>query len=65
MTDNWQPIETAPKGVKLIGFWKGMYSGPFIMWWNYADNGWERMCHIGPEKKADPTHWLPLPDNPV
>ena len=52
----WQPIETAPKDVVVLGC-EGNWIGPVMC---YGDNGWiddeGETCH--------PTHWMPLPEAP-
>ena len=37
---DWQPIESAPKDVPIIGWWSG-YKRPCVMWWNLADQAFE------------------------
>lgn len=53
----WQPIETAPKGWKIIGLgWVPEQGGPepevFMSW--YSDEHWVR----------SPTHWKPISSLP-
>ena len=59
----WQPIETAPKDIKiLMGCW-------FNNEWyedcgtQYSKNGRRTIC-VGFRKNEWPTHWMPLPDAP-
>lgn len=59
----WQPIETAPKDIKiLMGCW-------FNNEWyedcgtQYSKNGRRTIC-VGFRKNEWPTHWMPLPTPP-
>jgi len=62
----WRPIETAPKGCRILGFVDGEVR--FIQWgktshvpiwgWNLADQGAEEF------DLCKPTHWMPLPTAP-
>ena len=68
--DEWQPIETAPKDVKLILLDKiGVCRAPcewspageiseegFWLWWQAAP---EYLTEV-----VDPAHWMPLPEPP-
>jgi len=79
MTTNWQPIETAPKdGTQILlcdaldadgnpitdGSW-----GLFVQvaaWWA-GEDAWIVYCDMvrDPPLHFEPTHWAPLPKNPV
>lgn len=65
----WMPIETAPYGVNFIAtngrdvcapcFMErpGVISvGRFFGWWQSSENGFF--------VEIEPTHWMPLPQNP-
>jgi len=55
----WQPIETAPKDMPIIGgapFWA---SGREVCW---AKDHWE--CAFAGTMSVFPTHWTPLPTPP-
>lgn len=67
---DWQPIETAPKGQRLIvsnGKWFGpaapLSDGTWFMWcsffepWDYERRNERPNCIV-------PTHWMPLPEPP-
>lgn len=70
MTDQWQPISTAPKGVWILAWWipvdGNAYSeAPVIvqisvheneMWWDGSVMEYRPMTHL--------THWQPLPSRP-
>lgn len=58
----WQPIETAPKDVKLL-----IYTGHCVLFGTLAYFG-PRVGHrwkvFGRFTKMIPTHWMPLPAPP-
>lgn len=60
----WQSMETAPKGVDVIGLFA---DGTVRGMWYFAPSsrtfGW---CAVGlPAHKAKPSHWMPRPAAPV
>jgi hypothetical protein len=74
----WQPIETAPKDgtkVLLFGLWCGEINGVFdlpsieVGYFNGPD-GWKDFnwmatggdCYV---VTGCPTHWMPLPNEPI
>lgn len=61
--NEWQPIETAPKGVDLIGlFPDGTVRG---MWYFAPSSNTFGWCAVGYRAhKAKPTHWMPRPAAP-
>jgi len=71
-TDQWQPIETAPKDGSQIDLWcEGKLSSerrPFCYWGELSDlsgkegEGW--MGVYRPYEDFTPTHWMPLPEPP-
>lgn len=65
---SWQPIETAPKGVRVLVFdgtdvfessWGKVSHVPIYGWLN-LHNGPEDVELLDPR----PTHWMPLPEPP-
>jgi hypothetical protein len=65
----WQPIETAPKGRRVLVFMPplphdddpgmvvvAMQSKSFTGWWWDDEND---------DLRVNPTHWQPLPDRPL
>jgi hypothetical protein len=76
---NWQPIETAPKdGTEILlcrafdadgSAITGKAWGVFVQvaaWWK-GEDGWIVYCSLvsDPALHFTPTHWMPLPPNPV
>jgi hypothetical protein len=70
-TNDWQPIETAPKdGTRILI--AGCVIGPLIRigWWGagrYLDRvrGYERDWTDGNSHGWRPTHWMRLPEPPA
>jgi hypothetical protein len=72
MTEEWQPIESAPKdGTRILfalpyvwcGYWRG--SRPVGMpdyRWDESWIGWTREAFE--DRPLNPTHWMPLPEPP-
>lgn len=68
----WQPIETAPKGCKILIF--NPWLGPIRGWWDtdeyakkprpYWSNDSEHSYGILTTRANQPTHWMPLPTAP-
>lgn len=63
----WQPIETAPKGVNILMLsdegvyqakWNGDFFEPIMLCWHGCG------CCGGGSHKPKPTHWMPLPEPP-
>ena len=70
MCEEWQPIETAPRGVRILlcddgivflGLWDDSL-------WGYLGNpyGWREDGYSadGSYQSLSPTHWMPLPHVP-
>ena len=55
----WQPIETVPKGVFVLGFWSG---GGHMGVVEYSEAGEYWREALG--EVSEPTHWMPLPEPP-
>lgn len=75
MSDNWQPIETAPKDETVVLLWcPQSWDTDFVRvgWWFEAespheDSGWyddEAASHPLTDLYGEPTHWMPLPEPP-
>lgn len=75
MSNEWLPIETAPKdGTMIIGICNGWVDESItITWYNKKSytkkfgttiikrtKGWQKGL-----KKVNPTHWIPLPELPT
>jgi hypothetical protein len=70
MIDNAQPIETAPKDRRILGYGLiGFYEIPgwATVKWNSSYSLWQgdpnEATEYDPEK-CDLTHWMPLPPPP-
>lgn len=61
----WQPIETAPKtrGDGLLG-WAADWNGPEVIEWDADGKGTHWFIPFL-RPRAQPTHWMPLPESPV
>ncbi len=63
----WLPIETAPKGVRILLWWKHCTDGRAVGQWS-ADGDHEGWRCEGdkclPKNQKDCTHWMPLPKGP-
>lgn len=63
---DWQPIETAPKGVdhKACLVWCADNRCTYTAWWN--GESWDYFCGGGEARVIDRdiTHWMPLPEPP-
>lgn len=63
MSEEWQPLETAPKdGRAILGFIPGWFAicGTWFQdgqWWMAAGQDGRMGC-------PPPTHWMPLPEPP-
>lgn len=75
----WQPIETAPKDGTEVLLCRALNAdqqpivgegwGVFVQvaaWWE-GDNAWIVYCSMVREPRLHfaPTHWMPLPRNPL
>lgn len=63
MLSEWQPIETAPKEVKVI-VWSQAIVCPCIAYriegqWADSEGDWDL------RDDEQPTHWMPLPEPPT
>jgi hypothetical protein len=63
--DDWQPIETAPKVGRILGY--SEKDGQNVWWWvrhimpDGSDRGsWENISYEWYDL-VQPTHWMPLP----
>ncbi len=59
---NWEPIETAPKLNGPLLMWEPSFKCVVIAYWDSRNMRWE--CYEGDTVK-DPTHWMPLPEEPA
>lgn len=73
MSDDWQPIETAPKDGTRIIAWRVNVMSPFVVFWREhglsaedGEFGWLTLSGIKVHRcyGADPTHWMSLPAPP-
>lgn len=56
-TSEWQPIETAPRGIEILGCWvRGGCMGIVTNW----EGNWEE----NDSAVSAPSHWMPLPAPP-
>ena len=69
--DDWQPIATAPKYLRILGCaWNGdprLYAPRMMVWSTYHPNAAGKPCWRDAETCGDkmrPTHWMPLPNPP-
>jgi hypothetical protein len=74
-SDEWQPIETAPKSgefyIPILGFcadapqWETLGEDRIrIIWWEPGIDSWQDGRH-GDGLLYQPTHWMPLPSPPL
>lgn len=61
----WQPIETAPKGVDAddVLCWYPARGGYCEVSW-YEDGEWTCFVNLEFEHNDQPTHWIPIPSPP-
>ncbi len=59
MSNEWQPIETAPKDGTHILVYRPEYSNDVI-----GIDFWRRKCWWLSSSDSQPTHWMPLPEPP-
>ncbi len=70
MTQEWQPIETAPRdGTRILGYSPSKDATVCETWWveDYLQDEWG--VYIGGwdddwDLNRKPTHWMPLPEPP-
>jgi hypothetical protein len=75
MSDDWQPIETAPKDGRqvllfspgsipevVVGKWETYEGDPGEAWWAYAETA---LSDLFGEVDPEPSHWMPLPPPPA
>ncbi len=62
---SWQPIETAPKGIRII-LYLPRIDGVVIGHWHQPGNPECQGFWVGDGllHKKNPTHWMPLPKPP-
>jgi len=58
--DDWNPIKTAPKDGTHILAWEGGYI--FSVWWDENSQNWKDIMWHNP---LAPSHWMPLPHDPI
>ena len=59
----WQPIETAPKDGSEMLVWE-MFGGWFVAKWSLKRKIWVSVWSCMEFDEIEPTHWMPLPDQP-
>lgn len=69
MTEEWQPIETAPKDGSwiLLGYFLGSGGGghPMVAMWHSLHEKWcDGKSTYNDKGYFSPTHWMPLPKDP-
>jgi hypothetical protein len=57
--NGWQPIETAPKGMHILYFPPGKWSG------ENENPEMVRVDYFPVNYPRQPTHWMPIPKSPV
>lgn len=62
MTQQWKPIESAPKDGSRVLIWHPDYCAPITAQW-YGSEGWKMDSDVSPFWQQ-PTHWMPLPAEP-
>jgi hypothetical protein len=64
LVQDWQPIETAPKGMAIeILLYQAGWSKTGIAH-GYWDGWCWQICWDAPNVHLNPTHWMPLPEVP-
>ena len=61
MTQEWKPIETAPKDGKSILLYPSPYLGEYVAVGNWASHP---KVWMTAGDMVNPTHWMPLPEPP-
>jgi len=67
MSDDWHPIETAPKDgtyILLGWFLDGGGGPPEVAFWDSTRKTWCSSRLLKAEGYFSPTHWMPLPERP-
>ena len=59
MTQQWKPIESAPKDGSRVLVWHPDYCAPITAQW-YGSEGWKMDSDVSPFWQQ-PTYWMPLP----
>ncbi len=64
MSQEWQPIETAPKDAPIL-IWDRDLVQPLIVGWykDYQGLGYWGVV-LSDQEPAAPSHWMPLPEAP-
>lgn len=59
--NEWQPIETAPKGGYIV------VAVPWGSKWSFhqVHNEYDDWIDVSSDKIVSPTHWMPLPNPPT
>jgi hypothetical protein len=60
----WQPIETAPFGERVLLGWRHWRDWQWCMEVGPAISGWKRGNISNVSKHGSATHWMPLPEPP-
>lgn len=68
-TNEWQPIETAPKDRTRFLAWGGVFNDlPYILAWEPTEFNeampWKLVQTTGRIYEHVPQYWMPLPDPP-
>lgn len=64
MSNDWKPIETAPKDGSKILLFLMHGNGCVVAYWRKAHKTWDIPMHMV-EICGTPTHWMPLPEEPI
>jgi hypothetical protein len=68
MSNQWQPIETAPKdGTEILAYEKYDYrisNGEIIPFERIKIVQWDEVMQWGFNEEINPSHWMPLPKPP-
>jgi hypothetical protein len=64
MTNEWQPIETAPKDREeiLVGVQSDQHFFRYVAYW--TGDAWTVWGDMDATRSVKPTHWMPLPSPP-
>lgn len=67
MSDEWKPIETAPKdGTEVLLLWFDAETGAAPMhrvgFWHSREQAWCDTHRVLNNQHSHPTHWMPLPN---
>jgi hypothetical protein len=61
---SWQPIETAPHGVRVLLGWRDWRDHAWCMEVAPASHGWRGVEVSTMSRHGSATHWMPLPPPP-